>query len=55
MDHLSRYYEKQHLLGKGSFGEAYLVKARLNQRFYVIKSIRLSSNPANGVSNFEII
>ena len=54
MDHL-RYYEKQQLLGKGSFGEAYLVKSTLNHRFYVIKSLRMpSSNSSDGVSRYAL-
>ena len=65
-------YEKQKVLGHGSFGEvsqnlssfiystkikchpqANLVKSKINQKLYVIKSIRLSSSATKNVSVFS--
>ena len=43
MDNM-KYYEKQKLIGKGSFGSAYLVKSTINQKLYVTKTIELPSN-----------
>ena len=45
MDNM-KYYEKQKLIGKGSFGSAYLVKSAINQKLYVTKTIELPSNPS---------
>ena len=47
-------YERQRLLGHGSFGEAFLVKSKINQKLYVIKSIRLSNSTSKNVSFFLV-
>jgi len=46
MDHW-KFYNKEKVIGKGSFGLAYLVKSTVNNRHYVIKSIELPSNSSN--------
>ena len=54
MDHW-KFYNKEKVIGKGSFGLAYLVKSTVNNRHYVIKSIELPSNSSNEVHNAILI
>ena len=54
MDHW-KFYNKEKVIGKGSFGLAYLVKSTVNNRHYVIKSIELPSNSSNEVHNANLI
>ena len=44
-----KLYEKQKVIGKGSYGKAYLVKSTVNHRNYVIKAIT-TSDSAKSVS-----
>ena len=54
MDHW-KFYNKEKVIGKGSFGLAYLVKSTVNNRHYVIKSIELPSNSSNEVHNAILV
>ena len=47
-------YEKQKIIGRGSYGEAYLVKSKSNQKSYVMKTINLGKTqekPASLIIN----
>ena len=54
MDHW-KFYNKEKVIGNGSFGLAYLVKSTVNNRHYVIKSIELPSNSSNEVHNVILV
>ena len=50
-------YEKQKIIGRGSYGEAYLVKSKSNQKLYVMKTINLGKTqekPASLLTLFGI-
>lgn len=51
-------YEKQKIIGRGSYGEAYLVKSKSNQKLYVMKTINLGKTqekPNGWVQEIKIL